>query len=488
MSEPGADSVHSCLARLDRRQRTAAADTEGYVAIQACPGAGKTAVIAARVALLLEKGISPGSILCFTFTNKAADEMRCRIRGCSGRSADEVRMRTFHSICAGLLRQHGSVVGVPHDFGICSENKAKRLLRKAIRRVGLSNRFSESDIRSYVSFLKLKGVDGHPPVRTHASVSRACGESIFSAYQDELGRHGLLDFDDLVAQTLQLLRQHTYAAGNISSQIRYVLVDEFQDTSDTEFEIIRALASAHGNLCVVADTNQAIYAFRDANCRLMVEFPVIFPDARVHRLDTNYRSCECVVEASERLIRFNNADPGFTVHRTERGYLGIRRCESDTLEATDIARTIGFLTTEPGLKLSDIAVLYRQHWVSRTMEDVFSSAGIPFRVVASDDYDAYDAVVDCLRCAAMPDSRPLAADPDLIEKLRSAIGCRISLHGLLRMAVNGICGPDWQSQPEKLGILEASAGDYEGAAADVLPAFLESIVHQGMLRAQKPSS
>ena len=463
---------------LDARQEAAASDIDGSVIIHAGPGSGKTLVIAARVARLLEMGVPQHEILCFTFTNKAADEMRSRIELYSGQALNEMWVGTFHSICCRILREYGHYGGIA-DFSICSEKDSRRMMETAIRQnAPYLKPHSIAEIRAEISRFKrgLCSVDDW-----HAALDERNDEfhanrvrGAYLAYQSELRKKNLLDFDDLVLNTITLFRDHPHVQYSVSSKFEYVCADEYQDTSDIESEVVRALSSVHGNVCVVGDINQSIFSFRGANFHVMTDFEKTYKEAVTHVLDTNHRCARRLVEAAQRLISHSRGRPACQskAHRSEEGFLCCRRYASDQEEAQDMAGEVQRLVRS-GLHHSEIAVLFRLNWVSHTLKEVLTRSGVPFCVAGSDL--ATDTVVSYLRLVADP-NESLAANQvrDALPNLRGLVNCGISLVGLLGAVVDHVADPEndnWDS----LHRLWALATQYDGPAHKMLPGFLERL-------------
>jgi len=474
------------IANLDAAQKVAVEDLDGAVVIQASPGAGKTAVIAARVARLLDRDVPQDRILCITFTNKAADAMRSRIESYSNIPIDGMWIGTFHSVCASLLKLHGTVTGFDPGFTIYSDKEARSLLREIIQKKSLGSRVTPRKAQAEISRVKHRraadnehaGEDSHDDAGIQASVPL-----LHQAYQVELRQRGALDFDDLIVETARLLADDD-ARQQIASQFEYVLVDEFQDTTPVEAEIVKALASVHGNICVVGDAKQSIYGFRSANYRLMEQFARELPGCRVHNLNINYRSARRIITASEQLINSSKTTPSSGVYpfRIDEGSVRIGRYETDDEEAVAIVMEIARLVGSGAVGYQGNAVLFRQHWVSETVKRVLKAAGIPFHVVNSDADQVYETILACLRlvaqitdCDETAVSDWILTHEDIIRQLRNMVACELSLSNLIRQVIDHVCGSDWESHPPQLASLWALANRHQGAARSVLRAFIAEL-------------
>ncbi len=475
------------IAHLDPAQKAAAEDLNGAVVIQASPGSGKTAVVAARVARLLDRGVSQNRILCITFTNKAAEEMRSRVESYSSASTDGIWIGTFHSICASLLKLHGNAIGLDPGFTIYSDKEARSVLREIIQHRSLGPKVTPRKVQGEISRAKHRGAvdDGHAAEDSdnHAGIT-ALTPLLHQAYQAALRQRGALDFDDLVVETARLLADDD-TRQRVASPFEYVLVDEFQDTTLIEAEIVKALASVHGNACVVGDVKQSVYGFRGADYRLMEQFAESLPDCRIHNLSTNYRSARRIIATSEHLIGGSKATPssGVRPFRTDEGSVRIGRYETDETEAAAVALEIQRLVSSEAARYRDNAVLFRQRWVSDTIKRVLKVAGIPFHVVNSDSDQVYDTIQECLRLTAHSEadhelgtaSDWALAHGETIGQLRGMIACGLSLSNLVRQVIDHVCGSDWESHPPQLASLWALVSRHEGSARSVLPMFLAQL-------------
>ena len=469
---------------LDPIQQSAVSDIDGPVIIHAGPGSGKTMVIAARVARLLEIGIPQHKILCFTFTNKAADEMRSRIELYSHQALDVMWVGTFHSICCRILREYGHYAGIA-DFSICSEKDSRRLMETAIKwNAPYLKPHSIAEMRAEISRFK-RGlcslVDWHDALTQQSDEFYADRvREAYLAYQGELRKKNLLDFDDLVLNTVRLFRRHYDVQESVSSKFLYVCADEYQDTSDIESEVVRALSSVHGNVCVVGDINQSIFSFRGANFRVMMDFQETYKEAVTHVLDTNHRCARRLVEAAQRLIRHSRGRSTYQskAHRSEEGFLCYTRYADDQEEAQDITREIQQLVRS-GLDYSEIAVLFRLNWVSHTLKEVLTRYGVPFCVAGEDSIS--DAVVSHLQLIADPEDLlatqrvPATTQVrDTLPNLRAMVTCGISLVGLLHAVVDHVADSEHDNY-DSLHRLWAFAAEYDGPAHRMLPDFLERL-------------
>jgi len=379
--------VDDLLGTLNPQQQEAVTHRQGPALVLAGAGSGKTRVLAYRVAYLVRAlQVSPDRILAVTFTNKAAEEMRQRVASLLGEPvARRVWMGTFHRACARILRAHGDRVGLPRHFTIYDEEDQRQVMREVLRELGVDERrYPPAALRSGVSAAKNDGVD-LPAYEARATtpferVVAAC----WRAYQRVLAQRGAVDFDDLLLETWRLLEQDPDLRAHYQERFRHVLVDEYQDTNPIQFRILARLCERHRNLFVVGDVDQAIYGWRGADVRNILEFERDFPDARVLPLEQNYRSTRTILRAAEHLIQHNpRRYPKHLWTQNAAGQpLVVYAASDEHAEARFVAEQVLRLQKE-GVGLRDCAVLYRMNAMSRQFEEAFLSAGIPYQVVGS---------------------------------------------------------------------------------------------------------
>ena len=373
------------LAELNPVQRDAALATEGPVLIVAGAGSGKTRVITYRVAHLLRSGVRPRHVLAITFTNKAADEMRQRIRQLVGSSvAEDMWIMTFHSSCARILRYEAEHLGFGRNFTIYDDQDAERVLTGIVKEIDLDpKRWSPRSFKHAISQAKNVCVDA----ATLDSVSQTYPEQVaarvYALYEQRLKEANALDFDDLLMRTVQLLESNPGVLAKWQERFRYIVIDEYQDTNHAQYRFVSLLAGKYRNLCVVGDEDQSVYAFRGATIRNILEFERDYPDAKVFKLEQNYRSTQTILDAANALIR-NNLQRKDKRLFTDLGQgTKVLRYQADDEhdEAHFVASEIGRLTAQGDYEGSGIAVFYRTNAQSRVLEEVFLRYGIPYRVV-----------------------------------------------------------------------------------------------------------
>jgi DNA helicase-2/ATP-dependent DNA helicase PcrA len=372
------------LEGLNAEQRAAVETTEGSVLVLAGAGSGKTRVITVRMAYLLERGVSPDNILAMTFTNKAAREMRERVGKLVGKErADRLLVGTFHSFCLHALREHGVHVGLGGGFTICDASDQVSNLRGVLRelRVG-SSTVQPAALQSRISLMKNRLVDPDEFLAKAASDEDELLGRAYKQYDEQLRRSKTLDFDDLLLYTLRLLGKKEVRE-HYSGRFRYVMVDEYQDTNGPQYEIIKAIAGAHRNLCVVGDDDQSIYGWRGADVTKILSFEKDFKGAKVVRLETNYRSTNQILGAANRVIANNPKRLG----KTLRSAFGDGKpvsavvLKDDNEEADHIAKEIKLAVDRREAKFGDFAVLFRASILARAFETAFRARGLPYILV-----------------------------------------------------------------------------------------------------------
>lgn len=373
-----------CLNDLNKEQREAAQYCGGPLLILAGAGSGKTRTLTYRIAhLIKEQGVLPSEILAVTFTNKAAKEMRERVEELVGHSARGMWISTFHSCCARILREHIDQLGYPRNFNIIDAADSVNIVKACMKELNISDRlYSPREITSRISSLKSTMTT---PDEFAASAQQFGSDSkvvkVYPMYQERLKASCVLDFDDLLMLTVTLLTKHRKVLTHYQDMFKHVLVDEYQDTNSAQYTIVKLIAGKSRNICVVGDDDQSIYGWRGADIRNILEFEKDYPDAKIVKLEQNYRSTQCILDAAWSVVCNN---PGRRPKKlwTKLG-AGERaeyvRVPSEDAEAQCIAREIA-----KGIKVgrsgSDYAVLYRTNTQSRTLEEALRKESIPYIV------------------------------------------------------------------------------------------------------------
>jgi len=343
-------------------------------------GTGKTRVLVHRIARLVETGTDPWAILAVTFTNKAAGEMRHRLRQLLGDAADAMWIGTFHATCARLLRRFGHHVGLTRSFVIFDDDDQMKLVEKLLKETGLDEQVSPRTILSRIDRAKNRGLDPLAPTGVFDDVM----ERVYPLYQAQLSKENAVDFNDLLLKTIDLFK-HEAAARVLQVRFRHVLVDEFQDTNKVQYQLVWRFAEATRNLTVVGDDDQSIYAWRGAEPRNLLDFDRDFPDAKVIKLEQNYRSTQTILDAANGIIR-KNRDRHEKALWTDRGGgepIEIYQAGDERGEAYFVAQSIRRLLDDGPSSPSDIAILYRTNAQSRVLEEHLRAARVPAKVVGA---------------------------------------------------------------------------------------------------------
>jgi len=376
---------------LNDSQRAAVEHRGTPLLIVAGAGSGKTRVLTRRVAHLLATGdAQPGEILAITFTNKAAGEMRERVAELVGPRAKSMWVSTFHSACVRILRAESSRLGISSSFTIYDQQDSLRLMTLVIRDLDLDpKRFTPRSFLAQVSNLKNELIDYETySTRTTNQMEQTLAEA-YGEYQRRLQRANAFDFDDLISGTVALLQLFPDVAEHYRRRFRHIMVDEYQDTNHAQYVLVKELVGvdtpslAAGQLCVVGDADQSIYAFRGATIRNIEEFERDYPSARTIMLEQNYRSTQTILTAANAVIARNQGRRAKNLW-TDSGAgnpIVVYVADDEHDEASFIANTIDSLTDNDGYKPSDVAVFYRTNAQSRSVEDIFVRVGMPYRVV-----------------------------------------------------------------------------------------------------------
>jgi DNA helicase II / ATP-dependent DNA helicase PcrA len=366
---------------LNPEQQAAVEHGDGPLMVLAGAGTGKTRVLVHRIARLVETGVEPWSILAVTFTNKAAGEMRYRMRGLIGARADAMWIGTFHATCARLLRRHATVVGLTKSFVIFDDDDQMKLVEKLLKETGLDEQISTRTVLSRFDRAKNRGVD---PRSVKTGAFDDIIEKIFPLYQAQLQKENAVDFNDLILKTLELFK-HEETARSLAVRFRHVLVDEFQDTNRVQYDLVSKLADATRNLTVVGDDDQSIYAWRGAEPRNLLDFDRDFPDATVVKLEQNYRSTQMILDAANGVISKNRDRHEKKLWTDHSGgdLIEVYQAGDERGEAYFVAQSIRRMLDEGPYSPSDVAILYRTNAQSRVLEEHLRAARVPAKVVGA---------------------------------------------------------------------------------------------------------
>lgn len=371
------------LQKLNEEQIKPVMDTEGAVLVLAGAGSGKTRVLTSRIAYLVEnKGAHPSSILAITFTNKAANEMKERLSAMID-GAQSMWICTIHSMCVRILRLFADRLGYNKNFSIYSETERTAVIKRAFAESGLEDEKLLKNIKFHIANAKMLGQEPDEYERNNSDL-KGIREitAVYAAYCDHLKKNNALDFDDLLTQTLRLLETDRDALEYLSGKFRYIHVDEFQDTNRVQYEIIRLLATVHGNLFAVGDDDQSIYGWRGAKIENILDFEKDFKGAKVYKLERNYRSTKNILKLANTVIKNNGRrkDKVLWTSNQEGVPAQYYQAETENDEALYVARTISQLMNTCNYKFSDFAVLMRINALSRAYEQEFAKYNVPFKV------------------------------------------------------------------------------------------------------------
>ena len=366
---------------LNEEQIKPVLDTEGAVLVLAGAGSGKTRVLTSRIAHILYQGLcQPSNVLAITFTNKAAGEMKERLSATLG-DVETMWVCTIHSMCVRILRRFGEAGGVKPNFSIYSETERNNVIKKVVKEMELDEKIIKSS-KFHIGNAKMLGLDPDQYYLKHKNDSdiRTVTE-VYERYNEYLTGCNALDFDDLLVQTLRLLRGHPDVREYLADKFRYIHVDEFQDTNAVQFNIIKLLASKHGNLFAVGDDDQSIYGWRGAEIENILKFDKDFPDAKIYKLQRNYRSTKSILELANLVIARNGNRHKKTLWTDAEQGATPEYIQSDDEkdEAFFATKTIN-AAVYAGAKYSDFAVLMRINALSRSFEQEFAKYGVPYKV------------------------------------------------------------------------------------------------------------
>ena len=385
---------------LNKPQKEAVFHTEGPLLILAGAGSGKTRVLTHRIAYLIEeKGVNPWNILAITFTNKAAEEMRQRVDSLVGIGAESIWVSTFHSMCVRILRRYIDRLGYDNRFTIYDTDDQKTLMKEVCRKTDIdTKRFKERMLLSVISSAKNEMILPEEfELNAGGDFVQLKIAKVYKEYEAQMRANNALDFDDLLVKTVQLLETQPDVRENYQERFRYIMVDEYQDTNTVQFRLVSLLAGKYRNLCVVGDDDQSIYKFRGANIRNILDFEKEFSDAKVIKLEQNYRSVGNVLEVANSVIRNNKGRKDKTLWTDNEKGEKIRLRQFDTAydEAQFIAEDIKDETAQ-GANYSDHAVLYRTNAQSRLLEEKFVAMNIPYKIVGGINFYSRREIKDVL--------------------------------------------------------------------------------------------
>ncbi len=382
-------STEALLKDLTPAQREAVIHVDGPLLIIAAAGSGKTRVITRRVAYLIDQGIPPNSILAITFTNKAAGEMKERIAKVAHhpvRDFGRLDQRwpticTFHSLCLRILRHYAPQLGLPSNFSIYDSADQTKLIKEALKLLELSStNFSPASLHGAISNAKNHLLTPEAYARSVNDFHARTVARVYKKYQDLLNQNNALDFDDLLLRTTLALREHPNVLRELQDRFQYILIDEYQDTNHAQYVLAHALALRHRNMCVVGDPDQSIYAWRGADIQNILDFEKDYPDAKVVKLEQNYRSTKTILNIAASLISHNQQrkDKALWTENGQGEKAKLFLCQDEYDEANIVAAQLKELHENHGFRWDQMAIFYRMNSLSRVMEDALRKENLPY--------------------------------------------------------------------------------------------------------------
>lgn len=369
------------LDNLNKQQKEAVTHIDGPMLVLAGAGSGKTKVLTSRIAYLIENGVNPRNILAITFTNKAAKEMKDRVVNLIGSSANYIQISTFHSLGLKMIKENYNILGYDKNFTILDSDDTLTVVKKIIKEMNLNPQFYNAKaIRNKISSAKneLMSVSEFSHVEFDKDIVR-----IFEKYNSILKTNNSVDFDDLLVLPIQLLN-NSEVLDRYQELYKYILIDEYQDTNEAQYKFTKKLASKYKNIFVVGDNDQAIYAFRGANFKNILNFEKDYPNCKTILLEENYRSTKMILNAANSVIKNNKErkDKNLWSNNPEGNKIKYIQADSDKEEGSYISSKIKELNNN-GVNYEDIAILYRTNAQSRLIEEEMLKNNIPYRVIGS---------------------------------------------------------------------------------------------------------
>ncbi|MGN9017822.1 DNA helicase PcrA [Lachnospiraceae bacterium HCP1S3_C3] len=385
---------------LNDMQKEAVFHTEGPLLILAGAGSGKTRVLTHRIAYLIEeKGVNPWNIMAITFTNKAAGEMKERVESLVGFGSEQIWVSTFHSTCVRILRRYIDRLGYSNNFTIYDTDDQKSVMRDVCKRLNIDTKlYKERNILSQISKAKDEFMSPEQySLANQGDFSKKRMTDAYKSYQEQLKSNNALDFDDLLFKTVELFTNNPDILEQYRNRFKYIMVDEYQDTNTVQFKFISLLAGEHRNLCVVGDDDQSIYKFRGANIKNILNFEKVFSDARVIKLEQNYRSTQTILNAANEVIK-NNTERKDKKLWTDHGdgeKISFKMLDNAQEEAILVADEIDKYVKD-NHAYKDCACLYRTNAQSRLLEEAFMRKNIPYKIVGGVNFYQRKEIKDVL--------------------------------------------------------------------------------------------
>lgn len=386
---------------LNEQQKKGVFTTEGPVLLLAGAGSGKTRVLTHRIAYLIDElGVNAWNIMAITFTNKAAGEMKERVENLVGMGSDSIWVTTFHSTCVRILRRYADRIGYDTNFTIYDTDDQKAVMKEVCKRLQIDPKMlKERAVLSAISSAKDELISPQEyELNAFGDFRKQKIALAYKEYQEALRKSNAMDFDDLIVKTVELFKADPEVLAGYQRRFKYIMVDEYQDTNTAQFELIRLLADAHHNLCVVGDDDQSIYKFRGANIRNILDFEKVYPEAEVIRLEQNYRSTQNVLDAANAVIRNNKGRKSKTLwtQKKDGSRIHFRQFDNAYEEAEFIADDIERKRRDGVAGYGDCAVLFRTNAQARLIEEKMIISGIPYDVVGGTNFYARREIKDLL--------------------------------------------------------------------------------------------
>ncbi|SDC97205.1 DNA helicase-2 / ATP-dependent DNA helicase PcrA [Terribacillus halophilus] len=403
--------ANDLIKALNKEQAEAVQHTEGPLLIMAGAGSGKTRVLTNRIAYLLgEKEVSPRSILAITFTNKAAREMRERVHKLVGEEGSQIWVSTFHSMCVRILRRDIDRIGYNSNFSILDTSDQLSVIKQALKRLNLDpKQYDPRAMLGAISSAKNELITPEQYSKEAGSVYERKVAEVFDLYQKTLRRNQSLDFDDLIMQTIQLFDRVPEVLQYYQRRFQYIHVDEYQDTNHAQYRLVNQLASRYKNLCVVGDSDQSIYRWRGADITNILSFEKDYPNAKVVMLEQNYRSTKTILDAANKVIGNNTGrkPKNLWTDNIDGSKLRYYEAATERDEALYVTEKIEeMVMMEKKRHYRDIAILYRTNAQSRSIEETFVKAGVPYQMIGGTKFYDRKEIKDMLaylRLIANPD-------------------------------------------------------------------------------------
>ncbi|WP_445490029.1 DNA helicase PcrA [Niallia sp. 03133] len=395
---------------LNPEQKLAVKSTDGPLLIMAGAGSGKTRVLTQRIAyLMVEKGVNPYNILAITFTNKAAKEMRQRIRAVLGGASEDIWISTFHSMCVRILRKDIDRIGYNRNFTILDTTDQQSVIKGILKDRNIDPKKNDPRaILASISSAKNELVTPEEFAKKAGDYFSQIVSDVYTEYQKRLRKNQALDFDDLIMQTIHLFQRVPEVLEYYQRKFQYIHVDEYQDTNKSQYSLVKQLASRFRNLCVVGDSDQSIYRWRGADIANILSFEKDYPNAKVVMLEQNYRSTKTILKAANKVIENNSGrkDKNLWTENEDGNKIYYYRADSEQSEAQFVIGKIQEFRRESSLNLSDIAILYRTNAQSRVMEEMLLKSNIEYSIVGGIKFYDRKEIKDTLaylRLIANPD-------------------------------------------------------------------------------------